>query len=462
MFATFGAPTAWDVRTTGVDSNGGAFDSSVTTPGTDESQGSGVAITVTLTGTTTGTGSTAFTSTTHGPGNFIHIASGTGCTVGWYEILSQSGGTATFDHAMGSTSNACVGVIGGSLLTIAQANTNSVAGNTLWVKSGTYTITAVISISNINLVISGYGTTHGDNGTAPLVTTSTASIGIFQYTNTNNDIQIINDLALSTTGATPDSAIYQQGVDAAGQTFILSNSSISGAFPKDIDGGGLTHWRLGFIVVNNSEFSNWTSYGIFSFYSVITVTGSYFHTTTGGTAIMAGAGSSASTTISVTGTIFSGCTSFCIGAANGVTFVHNSAFYNNNTGVAVGPGLTTLIGNIFYGNGTGINGSGGSWTAFQTQAMSTISRNNAYGGNTTNFTGWKASQGDITLSAIPWVNAPTGNFALNSTAGGGATLKATGYPGTFPSGTTVGFPDVGPVQSTGGGGTTAGNFGQSN
>src|ERR1700761_3641583 len=100
-FATaFGSATAWDIQTTGSDTNGIGFDSGVGSPGTNESTGSGTAITITLTGTTTGTASPAFSSTTHGPGNFVHIASGSGCTPGWYEVLSQSSCTATFNVAM--------------------------------------------------------------------------------------------------------------------------------------------------------------------------------------------------------------------------------------------------------------------------------------------------------------------------------------------------------------------------
>src|SRR5258708_510926 len=112
-FATFGTYVQWDISTsTGADTNGIGFDPGVSSPGTDESTNNGTAITVTLTGGSTGTGSPAFSSTTHGPGNFVHIASGSGCTTGWFEINSVSGSTATFDHNMGSSTNVCVGTIG--------------------------------------------------------------------------------------------------------------------------------------------------------------------------------------------------------------------------------------------------------------------------------------------------------------------------------------------------------------
>jgi hypothetical protein len=120
--AAFNATARWNVHPAGAgsaDTNGGAFDPGVSSPGTDESLAdAGTAITVTS-GGTTGTASPAFSATTHGPGNFIHIASGSGCTPGWYEILSQSAGTATFNVTMGS--GTCVGVIGGALATPAIA-----------------------------------------------------------------------------------------------------------------------------------------------------------------------------------------------------------------------------------------------------------------------------------------------------------------------------------------------------
>lgn len=58
---------------------------------------------------------------------------------------------------------------------------------------------------------------------------------------------------------------------------------------------------------------------------------------------------------------------------------------------------------------------------------------------------------DITLTANPFVNAGSGNFALNSTSGGGPLLTATGWPLKFGSGTTN-YLNMGAVQ--GGLGTT--------
>src|SRR5271166_1959 len=180
VYATFGSATAWDIQTTGSDNNGGAFDSGVGSPGTNESMGSGTSVSITLATGTTGTSSPAITSTTHGPGNFVTITGGAGCTTGTFEILSQAAGVGTFDHSMGSPTDVCTGTLGGSNLTIANVYNLAVSSNTVWIKAGTYSLTTFVTLPILNNVITeGYQTTHGDFGTRPLVTTSTNSTPLF-------------------------------------------------------------------------------------------------------------------------------------------------------------------------------------------------------------------------------------------------------------------------------------------
>lgn len=58
------------------------------------------------------------------------------------------------------------------------------------------------------------------------------------------------------------------------------------------------------------------------------------------------------------------------------------------------------------------------------------------------------------LSGNPFTNAGSGDFSINNTAGAGAQLRAAGYPGLLPRGTTTGYSDIGAVQhqDAGGGG----------
>ena len=173
-FGTINGTMQWDMRTTGSNSNSGGYDPGVVSPGTDESQqDSGTAISITLATGTTGTGSPAFTSTTHGPGNTVNVTGGSGCTTGIFEILSQAAGVATFDHSMGTATDVCTGTIGGSWAgglcptnsggTSCTSGTllNVQSGNTVWIKAGTYTYTALIVVTP-SITFEGYYSTHGD------------------------------------------------------------------------------------------------------------------------------------------------------------------------------------------------------------------------------------------------------------------------------------------------------------
>ena len=99
--------------------------------------------------------------------------------------------------------------------------------------------------------------------------------------------------------------------------------------------------------------------------------------------------------------------------------------------------LLFVVNNVFYGN---------SGYGFNTGATPTVLLNatNAYGGNTSGArSNLAASLTDITLTANPFVSAS--NLTPNTTAGGGALLRAAAYPGTFLDGTGS-YRDVGAVQ----------------
>ena len=452
-FATFGAASAWDVRTTGVDTNGGAFDSGVGSPGTDESQGSGTAITVTLTGTTTGTGSPAFTSTTHGPGNFVHIASGSGCSTGWFEVLSQAAGVATFDHAMGVATNVCVGTIGGSLLTIAQANTNSVSANTIYIKAGTYTLTTAIAVAQATITLSGYNSTHGDNGTRPLITTATNSTNIFT-TSSSAGVQVFNNLSLSNTAGTRANGIVQLSAHGTSEYWVFTGCIFDGfGIAINSDNAG-ADFDVSQILVTGTEIKNDTGFGVKSNTGTVVVEGSYIHNNGNNGVDVSGSSTVASHSIfaantgiglnvSTTFSTIANCTfasNTVIGfdaSASGATFsIYNSIFYNNSTGISIGSASNNTIGSAAG------------------------SRSNAFGSNTN--THWNGSPGDVTLTANPFTASGSGDYSLNSTAGGGAALKGAGYPGIFPGATSTGSLDIGAVQSAGGGGAGTGNYGVSN
>jgi len=84
-------------------------------------------------------------------------------------------------------------------------------------------------------------------------------------------------------------------------------------------------------------------------------------------------------------------------------------------------------------------------------AGAAASTSNAFGANGGNYSSWNGSFGDVSLTANPFTSAGTGDYSLNSTAGGGAACKGAGFPGVFPGGLSTGHADIGAVQSGGGG-----------
>src|SRR6185312_6209065 len=154
------ATVVWDVRTTGSDTNGGGFDPGVTSPGTDYSQQNAAQVAFTdlvIGATTTQLTSAANPFTAAHVGNTINIISGKGFTTGRYEVLAVSGGIATMDRSVGTASSSGgTGNLGGGLATIAAANGAAVASNTIYIKKGTYTLAAAVTVTLATLSFKGY------------------------------------------------------------------------------------------------------------------------------------------------------------------------------------------------------------------------------------------------------------------------------------------------------------------
>jgi hypothetical protein len=114
-----------------------------------------------------------------------------------------------------------------------------------------------------------------------------------------------------------------------------------------------------------------------------------------------------------------------VAEGNGIT-TSSGGFYAD----AASPGVTLI-------NCAGHNNTGGDYNA-------------AY---ITSVVGFQA----VTAGSV-FTNAAAGDFSLNSIAGRGALLRAAGYPGLYPAGTTTGYADIGAAQHAdpaAGGGTKA-------
>jgi hypothetical protein len=460
-----------DVRTPGSDSNAGGFDPSVTSPGTDESQqNAGTAYVDVLVGATTTQATSVlqpFTATTHGPGNLLRVTSGTGCTTGTFEMLSQSGGTATFDRSLGTAASVCTGVLGGSKATVAAALTLvAVAGypDTIYVKTGTYTQTATLSAgmsgASLNYSVIGYNLTHGDLSgipcttvaTCPIITQTTASTDLFDVgTSSGNGVAAFHSLYLSNTSSGTHwhgIAAYPRngyltvtdcvltGFDVAlkgdntggNQVFdslILEDSEITASTTSAINSGDHAFLK-GNYVHNNAGQGFWDANR--GNYQMITLIGNVFYANHVGVQLEAN-----------TPSVFQG--------------IENVFDSNTVDGLLINSQLVTvgLMDNIFWGNGGyGIDTPGASgptpYYPWGSDFFPSYNGYNWYGSNSLGAkNGWPAGNGDGALSANPFVSDSGGNFALNATAGGGAPLKAAGFPGVSPMGT--GYLDIGALQS---------------
>lgn len=140
---------------------------------------------------------------------------------------------------------------------------------------------------------------------------------------------------------------------------------------------------------------------------------------------------------------------------NSGSLIQNLTAYNNaSDGVRVGNASASVrVENSVFDNngGYGINVS--------TAGSPLHAASNAYRSNTSGQTnGLVDSSGAVTLAGIPFVDAPNGDFRLNSTSGAGAACRGAGrgvYTETAASyAGTIGYPDVGAVQHQDAGGTS--------
>lgn len=454
-FGALSGSTVFEVETGGADTNGGGFVTG--SGGTDWSQQSAAHVTfngTSITATTAGTGATitlsGYTVLAGDVGNLLNISGGVNFTVGVYQIVSVSagvGGTWTLDrNATTGAGTAMTGAMGGAYLTIGQAITEQTLDQQIiYVKGGTYSITTGLSQSNTPSFdkqqrLIGYSTVRGDKG-RPIVQTSSA---ITMLTIAGGGGYSIENMEFNGTGT----ATGGISITASYQTSV-SNSNI-----HDIAGIGVSFSGVGG--------------GIFS---------SQVSTCTGG-----GISTGSSNTQTVEGNNVYGNTGYGISLLGGIAafnIVHdnpgattdgiqrdgfrddgtfNNTVYNNGRDGIRLLNYTinnSVVNNIIVNNGGyGINivASLGSATYIFPGIISNAYYNNT-SGNANNFT---MGTSDIVLTGSPFTSPPS-NFALNNTAGAGASCRAAAYPGAFISGGT-GFLDIGALQhqSTGGTGGTKG------
>lgn len=435
-FAALSASTVYEVETGGSDSNGGGFVTG--SGGTDWSQQSaahvafnGTSITATTTGAATLITITGYTVLAGDVGNLLQITGGTNFLTGIYQITSVNTGANTWTLDRNVTSGvgaAMTGNMGGAFLTIQQALTNqSVQGQNIYIKGGTYTITTGLTQSagafTFNLLsrIIGYSSVRGDNG-RPIVATTSAitmlAVSVAGVSVENLEFNGNNDATagITLTGTYQNSGINLNVHNIAGIGVTLSSNG-GGLFNSVVStctSGGVDTTAIGVFVDGNTVYGN-TTYGI--------------NSTTNGDAF-------------IRNVIFNNSTTGINAGSYADAILYNDIYNNGSDGILEAYQIVgDATGNIIVNNGGwGINMPGST----PSQVASYV-RNNAYYNNTSgNLRNAVMGFGDVLLTGVPFTN-PISDFSLNNTAGAGAACRLAGFPGTLVTGGS-GSLDIGTLQ----------------
>lgn len=459
----------WEVRpTNGSNTNGGGFDSAAIGTGTDYSVqnakntvGSNISttdLTTTTTGSFTCTSATAaFTSAI--TGNFIYLAGGTGGTVttGWYRATYASATTITLDRSPGAAVTLCTMNIGGALQTLGQINTiltttnENATGQIVWVKAeATISITATITLSPNGssgslqpTQINGYTTTRGDNGQVTIQATSTGPNPMMTL-NPNTGVIYRNFIVDGNSEATGGYGVSSFGSNCLLENFLVKNCKSGGISFNNQNNIALRCIVTACCVTGGAAFRTENSNGPNYVIDCI----AYANSGTGfaGAVMVAIRCISANNTGSSSDGFGGTSTTNGIGINTGsVVLDHCLAYSNGRDGFRISGTGAALVTPVVFGNCIAWGNTGKDIDCIETlTAGAMFNFNNAYV-TSTNYT---AGPGDVTLSADPTVAGATNNFALNSTAGGGTSCKAAGFPGVLAIGGT-GYADIGALQSQG-------------
>lgn len=472
--AAISASTTLEVRPSGSDTNGGGFVTGAS--GTDLSlfdnrnaagctscQSATVNISTTdavTANTTTVTSATAnFSSALIG--NLIYLT-GSGTTTGWYQVTAVGSSVSiTVDRATGSTGGTGVTLnIGGGLASPGQAAAIKVAGNNVFIKSGTYSITTAstnVAGGMVSDTTGGTGPTvfthwTGYNTNRTLINTDTKPI--LQASGSISSFTILNS------GSSSYTRWHNLSVDCASKT-TSTGANAAGAYAQQTylkavnctaigvaNGGGTNAWMAYIeasggsgtagIQLSNSvqgaflESHGNTTHGIqMGFNSTCFMCGSWSNS----------GGSSDGFNPSSVALICMNCWAYgngrygfnLTGTGYGSLIVNSIAEANANIGFASGGVIagTTLINDASYNNNSTTSLSGQYSNTDITLVFGFI---------------------NVTVGSV-FTNAAGGDFSLNSTASRGALLRAAAFPSASPDGT-LNYRDIGFAQHQDSGGSS--------
>lgn len=460
---TISANTVWEVRKTGSDSNGGGFVAG--SSGTDFSQQDAaqysVADAVTA-GTATVTSATANFGTDTA-GNIVMISGGTGTlAAGWYQVISRTNATTiVVDRTIAASVGATL-KLGGALLTFNQLSALFTTNHKAFIKLGTYSEHSITfnagTVPTFSAPIArviGYGAVRGDTGRPTFQNDGISSSNI--TLNGTSFENIIIDAALNAnpaiSGSTNGSRVYNCKIINPGTSGInetAANIAMT-VINTEVDGtGGACNLGIG-----ATGGTSW-----------IAVIGCYVHDIQG--AIFANGISKGSNPGIIMNNIIrninpSDTNSNGIQFTGGLSIIMNNTVHNvgndgiHNSGTIINQPLilnnilSTCVGfgiNLASGPGTPASPA---WDGNAFFSCTAGNRNNMDDTtvNPVNGVVPYTNIHDVALTAIPFTNATTGDFTLNSTAGGGAACKNAAVPNTWPGLTISAFGDMGAVQAQG-------------
>ena len=380
-------------------------------------------------------------------GNSLVITGGTNFTAGRYIIASVAAGVATVTGAANITTGvgaSGTGGQGGAYASPGKVGAHIVALNRIFIKSATYTVTSAtiniaagcLSISVSAVHIEGYGTVRGDlrtigAGTRPTIIASAISTFTL-LAQTVGSQRLVANIILDGAGLTSSSGVSGNNgecYNCKGQNF--TNAAFSGS------GMSCTACETTGCSTVASFTSSGGHFGCVAHDNTFTgfINGSYFNCVSDSN---------------------SGATSDGFGGTP-IYFMANCTSYGNGRdGFRCASNSFTMANCVAEGNtGVGFTFSGTSATALNCAAY-----NNTGGVRTITASVNYREIGFITGTASFFTDAAGADFSLNTTAGGGAALRAIGYPGALPAGGT-GYIDVGALQHADpvGGGTTHALYG---
>lgn len=446
------ATTVWEIRTAGHDDNGGGFDS--TGAGTDYSQqdakntvGNNISTTdAVANGTTTITSASAsFTSAL--VGNIVHFEGGSGSIAAQKRRVTAvtNATTITIDQSISSSTGMTMN-IGGALASLGRAGQFwNVAGQTAWIKTGTYSVTSASTnvaagcFSRAGYIF-GYQTSRGDWGTKPVLQAS----GISTFT----------IISVSATGV-----LRNVTVDGGSLTSSRGISATNGGCYV-LDCRAINCTNSGFVGSSGPSLSTCEASGC--------STQPAFLLSSVGFAINLWAQGNSVSGFSVAAGHLMRCVSSGNSGASsdgflltGASLLMNCVSYNNGRdGFRSTAATQVLINCIAESNTSGIGFNNN--TATNLMMLTSCA---AYNNSTDVALGTFAhSRNDnfVTGTGSFFTDATVNDYSLNNLASRGAALRAAGYPNEAAGGNTDSFLDVGAAQhqdGAGGGGGGSRSYG---